>query len=53
MADLGTLTAPIENALHAYFAADPDTPAEAAAWQAYQAFLGTPDRTPAPAVQAA
>jgi anti-sigma-K factor RskA len=53
MADLGTLTAQIENALHAYLAADPDTTDEVAAWQAYLAVLDTPTRTPARAVHTA
>lgn len=39
MPDLGTLTAPTQTALHDYLAADPDSPAEAEAWQAYQISL--------------
>jgi anti-sigma factor RsiW len=50
MPDLGTLTAPAQSALHAYLTTDPDTPAEAAAWRAYLAALGSQD---APAMQSA
>lgn len=39
MPDLGTLTAPTQTALHDYLTADPDSPAEAAAWRAYQVAL--------------
>ncbi len=39
MPDLGTLTAPTQTALHDYLAAAPDSPAEAAAWHAYQVAL--------------